>query len=129
MRKQAKGSAKGPSTSHINQTASEAKYLPCRIWTFPQLKALVSGSLGIDCSNCVGFGLHPRPGSFVVIYLQNGSTTIKEHALEQVGDRLYIDAYTLGDVLANLQHGGADALDLYITDRQRSGMLSPFIKL
>lgn len=127
MRKQRKVSANGPTTSQTNQSGPAPKYLPCSTWTFTQLKELVQSSLGIDCSYCVGFGLHLKPGSFLVIYLQNGSTTIKEHSLEQVGDRLYIDAYTLGDILANLQHGGQDALELYITHRQRSGILSPLI--
>jgi hypothetical protein len=129
MRKQAKGSATGPTTSHNNQTASEAKYLPCREWTFKQLKALVQGSLGVDCSNSVAFGLHPKPGVFVIVNNKNGTNTIEPYSLEFLGDRLYLDGNTLGDVLANLQHGGDDALELYISARQRSGILSPHTKV
>ena len=129
MRKQRKGSVNGPTTSQINQPGSTLKYLPCREWTFKQLKALVHGSLGIDCSNTVAFGLHPKPGVFVVVNNKNGANTIEPYALEFVGDRLYIDGNTLGDVLANIQHGGDDALELYISARQRSGILSPYAKI
>jgi hypothetical protein len=123
MRKQTKGSAKGP--SNTNQPGSALKYLPCREWTFKQLKALVHCSLGIDCSNTVAFGLPTKPGVFVIVNNKIGTNTIEPYALEFVGDRLYLDGNTLGDVLANLQHGGDDALELYISARQRSGILSP----
>jgi hypothetical protein len=129
MRKQRKGSAKGPTTSGTNQSRAAQKYLPSREWTLKQLKELVQGSLGIDCSNTVAFGLPLKRGVFIVVNNKNGTNTIEPYALEFVGDRLYLDGNTLGDVLANLQHGGDDALELYISARQRSGILSPHTKV
>jgi hypothetical protein len=129
MRKQRRGSAKGPSTSNTNQPGFTPKYLPCREWTFTQLKALVQSNLGIDCDNCVGFGFNTTPGVFVMVNDQNGSHTTEVYPLEFVGDRLYLDGNTLGDVLANLQHGGIDALELYISARQRTGIHFPFSKI
>jgi hypothetical protein len=105
------------------------KYLPCREWTFTQLKALVQSNLGIDCDNCVGFGLIHTPGVFGMVNDQNGACTVVSYALESVADRLYLDGTTLGDVLANLQYGGDDALELYISARQGSGILSPYTKI
>lgn len=127
MRKQQRGSAKGPTMTQNNNSESSHKYIPGCNRGFEEVLRLVEDYFNLDCTFCIAMAYPPIPGRFCVVTLMvDGKGKAKEYTLQCVGKKLLLDQNTLGDILANLAFGGAEAVNLYISSRGGVGRkLSP----
>jgi hypothetical protein len=127
MGNQHSGSDKGPHTSQSNDSGAAIKYLPRQNWPFEELLHLIECTLEVDCTYCLALAFPPHAGRFAIVTLtETGKGKAQEYPIECVGDRMLLDSNTLGDILANLAFGGAEAVNLYISSRGGVGRrLSP----
>ena len=122
MQQQASWSANRPITSRNNKTGSSLKYIPGQNWPFEILLQLIAVNLEIDCANCIAIAYPPLPGRFCFVTLMaDGTGNAKEYTLECVGEKLFLNQNTLGDILANLAFGGTEAVNLYISSPECVG--------
>ena len=100
-------------------------HLLSKRWTFEELKALMERNLAADFSNCVGLGVDPRfvlntfvtfsPQAFEAGYATLDSA--QYYKLKFEGHDLVLDGDSIGDILANYESGGHQAIRHYLQAR------------